>query len=247
MPDRPAGVPRCEWYLDLMAEPHSCLWYIRSLHFFPQLSEAEEVDFAARSEMLDVPKGETFGVRDAETGHAYLLKKGRMRSIRHTSDGRKVALDILEPGDIVGATAIASGGADSERFEALEACLVCRVRGEVLRDLLEHNGQIGLSIMHRAGLRRRKIESRLLDMAFCTVPVRVARMLLELAEKFGERTSDGTLIELKLAHREIAELVGANREAVTRALSGLVDAGAISYRGKLILLTSPDKLGAAAR
>lgn len=228
-----------------MAEPHSCLWYIRNLRFLPQLSEEEEMDLAARSEMFDVPKGQVFGVRDAESGHAYLLKKGRMRSLRKTADGREVALDILSPGDIVGATAIVSGGADSERFETIEPCLVCRIRSEVLRDLLERNGGIGLSVMHRVGLRKRKIESRLLDMVFCTVPVRVARLLMELAETFGERGPDGILIDLKLAHREIGDLVGANREAVSRALSGLVDDGAIAYRGKLILIRDAEKLAAA--
>lgn len=230
-----------------MAELHSCLWYIRNLRFLPQITEEEEMDLARRSEMFDVPKGQTFGVRDADSGHAYLLKKGRMRSLRKTPDGREVALDILAPGDIVGATAIVSGGADSERFEALEPCLVCRIRGEVLQDLLERNGKIGLSVMHRVGLRKRKIESRLLDMVFCTVPVRVARLLTELAEKFGHQTSEGTLIDLKLTHREIADLVGANREAVSRALTGLVDEGAIAYRGKLILLLDSGKLSAVSR
>jgi len=229
-----------------MAEFHSCLWYIRNLRFLPQITEEEEMDLARRSEMFDVPKGQIFGVRDAESGHAYLLKKGRMRSLRKTPDGREVALDILAPGDIVGATAIVSGGADSERFEALEPCLVCRIRGEVLHDLLERNGQIGLSVMHRVGLRKRKIESRLLDMVFCTVPVRVARLLAELAEKFGQKTPEGTLIDLKLTHREIGDLVGANREAITRALAGLVDEGAIAYQGKLILVTDADRLGSAA-
>ena len=170
-----------------MVEFHSCLWYIKNLGFFPQLSESEMQELATRSEMLDVAKGEAFSVRNAETGHAYLLKQGRMRSLRQVGDGRKIALDILSPGDVVGATAIVSGGADSESFEALEPCLVCRIRGEVLESLLEQNGQIGLSVMHRVGLRKRKIESRLLDMVFCTVPVRVARLLKDFGEQFGKK------------------------------------------------------------
>lgn len=229
-----------------MAESHSCLWYIKSLGFFPQLSEAEMMELAGKSEMLDVPKGEAFSVRNAETGHAYLLKQGRMRSLRQVGDGRKVALDILSPGDVVGATAIVSGGADSESFEALEPCLVCRIRGEVLESLLQQNGQIGLSVMHRVGLRKRKIESRLLDMVFCTVPMRVARLLLDFTERFGEKTSKGALINLKLSHQELADLIGANREATGRALSSLLDAGAIAYQGKLILIQNADVLKAAA-
>jgi CRP-like cAMP-binding protein len=230
-----------------VVEPHSCLWYIKSLSFFPQLSEPEMMELAARSEMLDVPKGEAFTVRNAETGYVYLLKLGRMRSVRPVGDGRKVALDILSPGDVVGATAIVSGGADSESFEAMEPCLVCRIRGEVLESLLEQNGQVGLSVMHRVGLRKRKIESRLLDMVFCTVPVRVARLLLEFGEQFGEKTSKGVLINLKLTHQELADLIGANREAATRALSLLLDAGAIGYQGKLILIRDSGVLAAAAK
>lgn len=214
----------------------SCLWYLRDLRFFPPMSPAEEEDLARRSEMVEIRRGDLITVRTTQEGQACLIKKGRLRALRRQG-GRTVALDILGPGDIVGATTVLSGDADAEQAEALEDVLLCRIPARVLRELLENNPSASLHIGKLVGLRKRRVESRLIDMVFCSVRVRLAKLLIELSERYGQTHERGTMLSLKLTHQELSSLIGANREATTRAIGELMDGGAIAYAGrKLVIL-----------
>lgn len=201
---------------------------------------------ASESTMIEVRRGAQVTVQSTQLGHAYLVKEGHLRLVRHGAGGRMIALDLMGPGDLIGVTPILTEDGDADSAEALEDVLFCRVSARTLRDVLLENPSLSLHFSKLVGLRRRTVETRLLDIAFCTVRVRIARLILDLAERFGEQTDKGVRIRLKLTHQELADMVGSNREAANRAVMALVDRGVIRFVGKHLAVSDPQALAQEA-
>ena len=85
------------------------------------------------------------------------------------------------------------------------------------------------------------------DLVFSDVPGRVAKALLDLAEKFGEKEADGIRVQHDLTQEELAQLVGASRETVNKALSEFANRGWIRLEGRSVLLLDSERLGRRAR
>lgn len=206
------------------------------------MSDDEVLACAKRTKMESAVRGETLSLPSEHGAYAWLIKEGRVRLMRTSGDGRSLALDILGPGEVVGEAAIMGGDEGGvEYVEALEDCILCRVSAEFLRDLCNNNPQLSLQIGKNIGNQRLRIESRLADMIFCTVPVRIARLLLQMAQRFGKPVGGETLIDVNLTHQELAELVGANRESATRAIDRLLDDGIIGYSERRIVIRKPER------
>lgn len=200
------------------------------------------MDLAANSRMVKAKRGDIVTVKSTAFGHAYLVKQGHLRVIRFGAGGKAVALDILQPGDVIGVTPVVTEDGDADQAECLDDVLFCRLPTAKLRGVLEKNPSLALHFSKMMGLRRRSVEMRLIDIAFCTVKVRLARLLIELASRFGKATGTGVLIDLHLTHQEAADMIGSNREAANRAMSALIDNGAVTYSGKRVLIKDMAKL-----
>jgi CRP/FNR family transcriptional regulator, cyclic AMP receptor protein len=85
------------------------------------------------------------------------------------------------------------------------------------------------------------------DLVFTDVPGRVAKALLDLAERFGTQQDDGLQVNHDLTQEELAQLVGASRETVNKALADFVTRGWIQLHPKSVLLIDPERLRKRAR
>ena len=95
------------------------------------------------------------------------------------------------------------------------------------------------------GLRRKRVERRLKSLLFRSNRERLIHLLLELAEKYGQRDSEGLLIGIKLSHQELANTIGSTRETVTVILGELQSENSVIVRRRQIILTQPDQLAAS--
>ena len=94
------------------------------------------------------------------------------------------------------------------------------------------------------GLRRQSVERRLKSLLFRSNRERLVHLLLELAEKYGHPTPEGTLIGIKLSHQDLASMIGSTRETVTVLLGELQAAGDLTIKRRQIILTQLDRLAA---
>jgi CRP-like cAMP-binding protein len=92
------------------------------------------------------------------------------------------------------------------------------------------------------GEQAREIQTRLEELLFVDVPTRLMRLLLRLADEYGQVTPDGLLIDLPLTHQEVAELIGSTRETTSLAINQLQKQGLLERRSKRFLLPDPDAL-----
>ena len=85
------------------------------------------------------------------------------------------------------------------------------------------------------------------DLVFSDVPGRVAKALMDLGEKFGTVTPDGLLVTHDMTQEELAQLVGASRETVNKALADFASRGWLRLEPRSVVLMDVERLGRRAR
>jgi CRP/FNR family transcriptional regulator, cyclic AMP receptor protein len=106
--------------------------------------------------------------------------------------------------------------------------------------------QVGLKVMSVLSERLSLAEDRMEDIALKEVPARLASFILQLVESEGIMTAEGPKIPTRYTHRQLATMIGANREAVTRAFGKLRSEGGVELRNRRIFVTDPEALKRAA-
>jgi CRP/FNR family transcriptional regulator len=126
--------------------------------------------------------------------------------------------------------------------EAMERVVVCKMRKHDLERLIMDKPQVGLKVMAVLSERLSLAEDRMEDIALKEVPARLASFILQLVESEGVMTPEGPKIPTRYTHRQLATMIGANREAVTRALDKLRREGAVQLSNRYIYIHDPEVL-----
>jgi CRP/FNR family transcriptional regulator len=167
----------------------------------------------------------------------HVLLEGRMKIVRFTEDGRVLILDLLDRGEAFGETALLSEeGMEPTYAEALEDVEVETFPRFALEGVLRSRSPLALGIARLLAARRKRLERRLETQVFQRVPLRLASLLLELAERFGEPKESGTVVDIALNQQDMGNLIGASREIVSLTLSEFRRRGAISALGRRIVV-----------
>jgi CRP/FNR family transcriptional regulator, cyclic AMP receptor protein len=171
-----------------------------------------------------------------------LLLKGRARVYEEGPTGRELTISLVEGGTLVGATGFAPCRPWGLRVEALEPSLVCGVKRRVFEELVRNNPTLGTRVARLLGERLIETEGRFVDLARKEVPERLASQILRLVESEGLVTPEGYRIPTRYTHRQLATMIGANREAVTRAFRRLRLEGGVELRNRRIFVTDSEAL-----
>jgi CRP/FNR family transcriptional regulator, cyclic AMP receptor protein len=105
---------------------------------------------------------------------------------------------------------------------------------EDLEHLVVQKPEVGLKIMHLLSERLRRYETRLEDATMKDAHSRLAGIIVMLVESEGVRSGAGYRIAAHYTHQQLGEMIGTNREAVTRAFGVLQDEGVVELRRRLI-------------
>ncbi|TVQ95642.1 MAG: Crp/Fnr family transcriptional regulator [Desulfovibrionales bacterium] len=211
------------------------LWYIKSSAIFSALKPEEQLAIGAVAKMTPFHRGEIIYLPDDLSNYVYLIKKGRVKLSRVNDDGREVTLDILGRREIFGELAMAEEATRSHMATALEDGLMCIFTRVDFQKIMARHSSVTLKVVKLIGLRMRKLESRLEDLAFRSVSERVNGTLLRLAEEFGSKESNGA-IRVPITQSQLAYLVGASREKVAEELGKLRREGLLSTAYRSIVL-----------
>ena len=173
----------------------------------------------------------------------YILKSGRVKISKITEDGREKTLALMQPGEFFGEMAIFDEQPRSATAEVLDeqAVVYTLAKRDFERLIIEHP-TIALKIMRDLTRRIRLVNQQVEDLAFKDVHERVASTLKNLAEVEGRPIGSKVLINLKMTHQDLANMVGSSRETVTRALNRLQDEGIISISHQQITINQPKQL-----
>lgn len=161
----------------------------------------------------------------------YVIRQGRVKILKHSSQGKEMIISFFGPGDMIGEVAVFDDKPYPATAQAMETTDIIRIGRAKFLQIITDFPEITLGIIKALGARLRESQSRLRDMATERVEQRVARILLMLSEKLGD--------SLPFTRQEIADMTGTTTETAIRVLSQFNERGiTASRRGHIIILDS---------
>ena len=210
------------------------------------LSEDELEELGRRIPDTHVERDRIFYTPEDRSEALFMLKRGRVRIYKVTPDGWEFTLAMVEAGTMFGEMALTAQRLREAYAEATEPSDICVLKREDLERLVRGNPDVGLRMIRVLSERLRLCESRLEDIGLKDIPARLAKLILQLAEGEGVMTSEEPRIPTHYTHRQLATMIGASRESVTRAFTRLRRAGAVELRRRRIYVKDVAVLERAA-
>src|SRR5215203_1525010 len=189
--------------------------------------------------------GETFYAPWEQGGKLFILKKGRMRLYR-TEGGREFTLEVVEAGTVFGEMAFTPHRLRESYARAMEASIIFVMERAEVERLIQEKPQVGLKMVSLLSERLHYYETRMEDITLKAVPARLASLILFLIESEGVQVPGNIRIPTRYTHEYLGTMIGANREAVTRAFGRLQDEGAVQVRRRLIYVEDVEAIERAA-
>ncbi|MBU6147208.1 MAG: Crp/Fnr family transcriptional regulator [Actinomycetales bacterium] len=196
---------------------------------------------------VDLPRGSVL-FDEGEPGNTlYVILLGKIKLGTTSGDGRESLLAVLGPGEMFGELSLFDPGPRMSTATAITDSRVAGLSHEGLRPWLTGRPEVAESLLQALAHRLRRTNETLADLVFSDVPGRVAKALLDLSERFGSQTSRGLLVTHDMTQEELAQLVGASRETVNKALADFGQRGWIRLEQRSVLLIDIERLQRRAR
>ena len=212
--------------------------------FLEPLSE-EELDALVRgASYVRLDGGEVLVIGPEEQAERMLLPVAGQLQVYEISlgSGREHTLSVLASGSAVVSTGLVPRGVRDLHVRALEPSVVCRVERKDLEALVRRNPEAGLRLARMLATQLMLMEDRWADVVEKEVSKRLAGLLYMLVESEGVMTPEGPMIPTRYTHRQLASMIGSQREAVTRAFSELQEGGCLEVRGRRVHVRNLDAL-----
>jgi CRP/FNR family transcriptional regulator, cyclic AMP receptor protein len=179
---------------------------------------------------------------EEETGnYMYVVLSGKVKVTKAGANGKETILAIHRTGDFFGEMSLLDGKTEPATVSAMEDAKIISISGSDFHKYLMHNEKVMLQIIQVLCARLRAVW-KTQSQSSATVDARIRTGLYDLAQKHGIRDAQGTIIDLKITHQDLAEMVGASRETVTRALARLRERGIIEVRNRRMTVLNPKSL-----
>lgn len=177
----------------------------------------------------------------------YVVIDGKVKMTKTAPDGREVLVRIEGPGGMFGELAMFDPAIRTATATAITDTLLAGLAHEDFREVLETRPAVAMHMLRTLAKRLRETTETTTNLIFSDVPGRVAKALLELGDRFGVEQDEGILVSHDLTQEELAQLVGASRETVNKALADFATRGWIQLYAKSVLLLDRDRLRRRAR
>ncbi|HME26860.1 MAG TPA: Crp/Fnr family transcriptional regulator [Acetobacteraceae bacterium] len=186
-----------------------------------------------------VRRGQTIFQRGDNGSSLMAVLRGRVRISSVSGDGKELTLNVINTGEIFGEIALLDGQPRSADAVAIEDTVLLVVERRYFLPFLRQREDLCLRLLAVLCSRLRRTSTALEEIALFDLPVRLARVLLKLAEDYGRPGPTGTRIDLKLSQRDLSNLVAASRESVNKLLRAWRETGTVELEDGFIVLRRP--------
>lgn len=215
---------------------------IARIPLFERMSPEEREELRGMMSQTTLRRGEVLFNEGDSGDRLYILLTGKVK-LGHTSvDGRENLLAVLGPGEIVGELTLFDPGPRSATATAVATTELLALEHNQLMGFIDSHPTLAKDMLRALAVRLRLTNTALADLVFSDVPGRVAKALLDLAERFGAPTEDGIHVPHDLTQEELAQLVGASRETINKSLAEFSSRGWIRLEGRAVTLIDVERL-----
>ncbi|MFE7632289.1 Crp/Fnr family transcriptional regulator [Kocuria sp. NPDC057446] len=216
----------------------------------PLFASLDDQAFAALTEELtevDLSRGSTLFHEGDPGDQLYFIVSGKIKLGRTAPDGRESLVAIMGPGELFGEMALFDPSPRSTSATAVSETRLAGLKHDNLKKVIERSPDVSAQLLQALARRLRRTNESLADLVFSDVPGRVAKALLDLADRFGRPATDGILVAHELTQEELAQLVGASRETVNKALAEFVQRGWIRLEARAVVILDLQRLKQRSR
>lgn len=220
---------------------------VRRAPLFTALDEAAALSLRASMDPVKIAKGSILFKEGDDGEHLYVIVDGKLKLGTSSGDGRENLLSILGPGEMFGELSLFDPGPRTSTATAVTDAKLLSLSHEKVIPWLKQNPEVSLQLLTRLSQRLRRTNEAVGDLVFSDVPGRVAKALIDLGDRFGKTTPEGLLVNHDLTQEELAQLVGASRETVNKALADFAGRGWLKLDGRSVLITDVERLSKRSR
>ncbi|MFQ3573673.1 MAG: Crp/Fnr family transcriptional regulator [Thermodesulfovibrionales bacterium] len=181
-------------------------------------------------------KGEDIFYENSKADWFHVLFEGRVKISKIHPDGKEVTLEIVDPPDFFGALAILRNIPYPATSRAMENSLIGKIPASSFFSVAKKYPDMEKEILNHVTMRLKAGMDALRSILLDDVTKRVIFQLMRLAKRYGKKSDEGILVELKLTREDIAELAGTTVETAIRVMSRLKKEGFIEERERKILI-----------
>lgn len=180
------------------------------------------------------PRGAALFTEGNKSDWVAIITSGRTKVSYYTDDGDEVVLAIRGPGTLLGELSAIDGEPPSATVTAIELTETIVISVDDFTDFLESHVGAAMTMLRVLTHRLRDADRKRIEFGSSDTLSRVARRLVEMADRFGENVSEGVRIDLAITQDELAGWAGSSREAVSKALRTLRNRGWIETHRRSI-------------
>lgn len=220
---------------------------LRQAPLFSGLDDDAAGALEASMTPLSLKRGEVLFNEGDDGSQLYVVTDGKIKLGRTSPDGRENLLAILGPGQMFGELSFFDPGPRSATATSVTDVTVQSLSHEALTPVLSSHAEVALALLNQLAGRLRRTNEVVGDLVFSDVPGRVAKALLDLASRFGRKAEDGVHVNHDLTQEELAQLVGASRETVNKALADFASRGWLRLEPRSVVILDLERLQRRAR
>lgn len=229
-----------------MAATNTKLWYLENFNLFEGMTDKEMKMVENMTKMQTIKKEQFIYFPETPSSSVFFLKKGRVKIVSYSEDGKEIIKKILWPGEIFGELGLIDD--DSKRTDFSQAMdddvLICAMDKNEMVKMMSMNTKLNIKVMKLIGLRLRRVERRVESLICKSARTRLVEFIKELAEERGKKVGSEILIKHHLTHQDIANLNAISRQKTTAIMNELRDENIINFDRNTILVRNLSELSA---
>ena len=172
----------------------------------------------------------------------YFLRSGTVRVYKTYGDYKEATVALLKDGGIFGKLDLTENGSQDDFAEASTETRVASVRKPAVAWLVKRRPDLALSLFSAMSERMKQSDTLIVTLLHREVSSRLAALLSNLDDRFGQQNGRETLIDVRLTHMELANMIASTREAVSKAMTELQREGLIEVRNRQIFVLDQQAL-----
>jgi CRP-like cAMP-binding protein len=215
---------------------------VKKAPLFTALDDASAASLRASMTAVKLSRSQVLFKEGDAGDRLFVVVDGKLKLGTTSNDGRENLLSILGPGDMFGELSLFDPGPRTATATAVvDSKLLALAHDQVIGWVKEHP-QVSLQLLGRLAQRLRKANDVLSDLVFADVPGRVAKAIIELGQRFGTQKPNGLHVNHELTQEELAQLVGASRETVNKALADFATRGWVKLEPRAVIILDYERL-----
>jgi len=216
------------------------LGLLRNIQLFAALSDEELDGIQEKMEVKRFHKNGVILCEENTNQVMYVILSGKVKVIQTTEEGKEVILAIHRAGDFFGEVSLIDNKTMPAIVVAKEDSIVAIISKGEFYSLIYSQGKVLDVLLQILCSRLRDSWDRIQLLSFTNASQRIKMLLASLADEYGGKTKEGTLLNIKLTHQDMANMAGVTRETVTRAIDKLNKDGEIKVLKNRSILLGPD-------